>query len=99
MSAIHDTMAKLAVDVAALERENAELQRHVERLARENGDQCDDIEILRATAAQAGLDATVRQSLAMIARYVDEGDALDSVRVLACLRRALDAAKASKEAA
>lgn len=97
--AILDTLRSAIVEAEGVERELAQARRDIERLADENGELCDTIHGLQASAKQGGLDATVRQSLEMIARYQAEGDSLDSIRVLACLRRALDAMAAKSEAA
>lgn len=94
VSSARDLHAALGRAVEMLEREKAALEDEVARLARENSEQCDDIEALRVTARKAGLDAGARQALEMVVRYLDEGDAIDSIRVLACLRRAADAVKA-----
>lgn len=99
MNSARDLHAALGRALETMERENAALTDEAARLARENSEQCDDMHDLKVQARRAGLDVSARQALEMIVRYVDEGDALDSIRILACLRRAVDAVKARQEEA
>ncbi|HET9797288.1 MAG TPA: hypothetical protein VFP90_04845, partial [Gemmatimonadaceae bacterium] len=80
--------------------ERDELQAEVKRLEHANLDLLDEIERLRAPAIRAGLEEEAKRCLEMIRRYVDdEGDTLDSARVLVCVRRALDALADARRAA
>lgn len=97
--AILDKLRSAIVEAEGIDRELQQARRDIERLAEENAELCDTVHDLQQAARQGGLDATVRQSLEMIARYQAEGDSLDSMRVVACLRRALDAMAAKEVAA
>lgn len=48
---------------------------------------------LQETARKAGLGAQARRALEMARQYIDEGDEIDSPRVMACVLQALDIAK------
>lgn len=96
---LDDTLAKAAIEARELRDRIRELEATVDRLGHDNNDQCDTIAELQTTARKAGLDASAKQALDLIRRYVSEGDALDSARVLCCLRRMLDATSEMESAA
>ena len=75
--------------VEQLERENAELRAEVARLARDNSEQCDAIDMLRARATKQGVSVAAKRALELARQYVAEGDGWDSPRLRACLERAM----------
>lgn len=99
MNPIFHKLREAIVEAEGVERELTQARREIERLADENVELCDTVHELQSSARRAGLEASAREALEMIVRYQAEGDSLDSMRVVACLRRALDAMAAAKEAA
>lgn len=99
MTAHDDHLAAAAREHAAVREERDELRATVRRLERKNGALLDDLHALQSTALRRGLEEQARMALAMARRFLDEGDPIESPRVVACVLKAMGLARDAEEVA